>query len=279
MDAPQLSVIIPAYNESHRLLETLQRCGARLQQCVPSWEIVVVDDGSEDDTREIARSVVERDDRVRLITIEHGGKGAAVRRGMLVARGRWCFLADADLSMDLNQLPRFFGAEVLPRLAVSNAALEFALDRMATAVDRPAKSAALVRRGLRVETLSERPGRRLERESAAEVVVRALGALDRRSGPTVLPVAAEAPRVTASQLAPAARRARVALSAPVYLRSGQRSWRVPRWRIAELVSVHQTVYEVEAIREEGELAHLTCGSEHLSRPRRYVARILRESAA
>ena len=41
----------------------------------------------------------------------------------------------------------------------------------------------------------------------------------------------------------------------------------------------RTVYEIEAIREEGELAHLTCDSEHLSRPRRYVARILRESAA
>jgi hypothetical protein len=50
---------------------------------------------------------------------------------------------------------RFFGAEVLPRLAVSNAALEFALDRMAASVDRPAESAALVRRGLRVEIVPE----------------------------------------------------------------------------------------------------------------------------
>jgi hypothetical protein len=82
---------------------------------------------------------------------------------------------------------RFFGAEVLPRLAVSDAALEFALDRIATQVDREARNAALVRRGLRIETVPERTGSRLEREAAAEVVVRALGQLDRSSVPVALP--------------------------------------------------------------------------------------------
>ena len=68
---------------------------------------------------------------------------------------------------------RFFGAEVLPRLAVSSSALEFALDGIATQVDRTPRSAALVLHGLRVETVSERAGARLERDAAAEVIVRA----------------------------------------------------------------------------------------------------------
>lgn len=111
METPYLSVVIPAYNESRRVLDTLQRCSARLRECVPSWELIVVDDGSHDDTRDIVARVAERDARVRLIAAAHGGKGAAVRRGMLAARGQWCFFADADLSMDLDQLPRFFAAD------------------------------------------------------------------------------------------------------------------------------------------------------------------------
>jgi vancomycin resistance protein YoaR len=133
---------------------------------------------------------------------------------------------------------RFFGAEVLPRLAVSNAALEFALDRIATAVDRDPLSAALVRRGLRVETIPGRIGTRLEREAAAELVVRQLGSLDRKGGTTVaLPVVTATPPVTAAMLAAPARRARVALSGPVFLRGTGRSWRLPRWRIAQLLSL------------------------------------------
>ncbi|MBI2185752.1 MAG: glycosyltransferase family 2 protein [Acidobacteria bacterium] len=111
MDPVDLSVVIPAYNESGRLLDTLYRCRDWLQASVPRWEIVVVDDGSEDETRVIASDVAATDPRISVIAAEHGGKGAAVRRGMLAARGRWCFFADADLSMDLNQLPRFFAAD------------------------------------------------------------------------------------------------------------------------------------------------------------------------
>jgi len=132
---------------------------------------------------------------------------------------------------------RFFGAEVLPRLAVSNAALEFALDRMAATVDRPSESASLVRRGLRIEVVPERAGQRLERDAAARTVVRALGTLNRAAGPTPLPVVIASPRVTARMLAPAARQARAAISGPVLLRGVKRSFRLPRWRIAELLAL------------------------------------------
>jgi vancomycin resistance protein YoaR len=129
---------------------------------------------------------------------------------------------------------RFFGAEVLPRIAVSNAALEFALDRIERRVERAPVSAALVRRGLAVRTARERNGRQLDRDAAAEVVVRALGSLERQPE-TALPVVTRVAPVTASMLAPAARRARIALSRPVVLRGLGRSWRLPRARIARLL--------------------------------------------
>jgi vancomycin resistance protein YoaR len=131
---------------------------------------------------------------------------------------------------------RFFGAEVLPRIAVSNAALEYALDQVAAKVDRPAESAALVRRGLRIQTVPDQSGRRLDRERAAAIVARTLGSLDRATT-VALPVAAIAPAVSAAQLAPVAARARTALSGPVRLRGAGKRWRVSRWRIAELLSL------------------------------------------
>ncbi|HXG75063.1 MAG TPA: peptidoglycan binding domain-containing protein, partial [Gaiellaceae bacterium] len=91
---------------------------------------------------------------------------------------------------------RFFGAEVLPRVAASNAALEAALDRIAAAVDVPAESAALVRRGLRIEVQPARSGLRLDRDAAAELLVRSLGALE-RTRQVELPLVRERPAVTA----------------------------------------------------------------------------------
>jgi vancomycin resistance protein YoaR len=132
---------------------------------------------------------------------------------------------------------RFFGAEVLPPIAVSNAALEYALDQMADRVDREARSAALVRRGLRVVVASERAGMRLQRDPAAEVLVRTLGSIERTGGGVALPVRTTVPPVTSAMLAPAARRARTALSGAVFLKGDARSWRLPRTRLAELLSL------------------------------------------
>ncbi|MDW8337551.1 MAG: peptidoglycan binding domain-containing protein, partial [Thermoleophilia bacterium] len=65
---------------------------------------------------------------------------------------------------------RFFGAEVQPALAVSSGALEYALDEIAGAVDRPPRSAALVREGLRIAIEPAQAGIRLDRKAAAEVI-------------------------------------------------------------------------------------------------------------
>jgi vancomycin resistance protein YoaR len=132
---------------------------------------------------------------------------------------------------------RVFGAEVLPRLTVSNAALEYAIDQIAGDVNRRAKSAAVVRRGLRIQVVPGRSGARLDREAAAEVVVRTLGQVERSPGATALPVRVTAPAVTADMLAGAAQRARIAVSAPITLKAAKRSFRLPRWRVAELLSL------------------------------------------
>jgi vancomycin resistance protein YoaR len=132
---------------------------------------------------------------------------------------------------------RVFGAEVFPEMAVSNGALEFALDEIARAVDQVPADAALERHGLKVEVLPERPGRRLDSDAAAQSVVRALGSIERRGNDVVLTVEIAEPRVTAVTLARAANRARVALSGPVVLHGTGRSWRIPRWRIAHLLSL------------------------------------------
>ena len=107
MSPPHISVIIPAYNEAARLADTLHRCIGFLRGRMTSWEIIVVDDGSSDGTVEIARRFADGDGGVRLIRTAHAGKGAAVRRGMLEARGLWRFFTDADLSVDITELQRF----------------------------------------------------------------------------------------------------------------------------------------------------------------------------
>ena len=132
---------------------------------------------------------------------------------------------------------RFFGAEILPPVAVSNAALEYALDTIAADVEQVPKDAAVVRHGLRIGIVADRAGRRLEREPAADAVVRTLASVERSGGAVTLPVRVQAPRVTEAMLEPVARRARIAVSRPVFLRGETRSWRIRRSRIAELLSL------------------------------------------
>ncbi len=161
---------------------------------------------------------------------------------------------------------RFFGAEVLPPLAVSNAALEYALDQISERVDRDARSAALERRDLRVVVVPETTGARLEREAAASVLVRALGSIERTNGGVALPVRVTTPRVTAAMLAPAATRARVALSGPVRLRGESRSWRLSRTRIAELLSLPRDGARRLAIAGPGAVAYFRTLSERVANP-------------
>jgi dolichyl-phosphate beta-glucosyltransferase len=102
MSRPDLSVVIPAYNEALRLPSTLARVRDYLAGRGEEYEIVVVDDGSTDATAEVARAA---GDLVRVLRHEpNRGKGFAARRGMLAAAGERRLMTDADLSTPIEEL-------------------------------------------------------------------------------------------------------------------------------------------------------------------------------
>lgn len=105
--------MIPAYNEQARIASTIKALVDYLaiwsaETPDRTWELIVVSDGSTDSTAKIVSEIAESNDHVRLVDAPHGGKGAAVRRGMDEASGAWRFLCDADLSMPADNLGRFF---------------------------------------------------------------------------------------------------------------------------------------------------------------------------
>ncbi len=103
-----LSVIIPAYNEEHRLRPTLELVAAYLAAQPYSSEIVVSDDGSRDGTVALVKAFAgEERAAVRLVENPHHGKGSAVRAGMLAAHGDYRFMCDADLAMPVEEVARF----------------------------------------------------------------------------------------------------------------------------------------------------------------------------
>lgn len=104
----EISVVIPAYNEADRIPETLSRVVKYLTGLGRTHEVIVVDDGSTDETASLVDEFArESGAAVRLIRRPHAGKGAAVRAGMLSARGRFRLLCDADLSMPAEGFDRF----------------------------------------------------------------------------------------------------------------------------------------------------------------------------
>jgi dolichyl-phosphate beta-glucosyltransferase len=107
-----LSIVIPAYNEARRLPQTLERVDDFLSQQTYAAEIVVVDDGSRDETRAVARSFVFRSPaRLRLLSnVRNRGKGATVRRGVAAARGEYILFTDADLSTPIADVAALFAA-------------------------------------------------------------------------------------------------------------------------------------------------------------------------
>lgn len=102
-----LSIVIPTYNEESRIKQTLSTLLNYAQQLDYSYEIIVADDGSEDSTTDLVESVASQHPSIRLVKLEHRGKGWAIKNGILQAEGRYRFIADADLSMPIDNLGRF----------------------------------------------------------------------------------------------------------------------------------------------------------------------------
>jgi dolichyl-phosphate beta-glucosyltransferase len=105
MSTPYLSIVIPAYNEENRLPRTLERVLAFLDAWERTAEVIVIDDGSRDAT--IARAREVGGERVLVSPNEQNrGKGYSVRRGMLLAKGEYRLMTDADLSTPIEEVDR-----------------------------------------------------------------------------------------------------------------------------------------------------------------------------
>lgn len=107
MPPPFLSIIIPAHNEEKRLPETLEKLSIFLASQPYSAEVLVVENASHDRTGEIVEDFSKTHPQFRLISEPQKGKGLAVRRGMLEARGEYRFMCDADFSMPIPEINRF----------------------------------------------------------------------------------------------------------------------------------------------------------------------------
>lgn len=110
MTGIHLSVVVPVLNEGRTIEPFLDRVSRYLDSRGLAWEIVVVDDGSEDVTAALVETWMQRDPRVRLLRRSHRGKGSAIRDGMLAATGHWRFMADADLSVTPEDWSAFVDA-------------------------------------------------------------------------------------------------------------------------------------------------------------------------
>ncbi len=104
---PLLSLIIPAYNEAERLPQTLPGVAAFLEAQPYASEVIIVNNNSQDATREIADAFAAQYPTMRVLDEMQQGKGAAVRTGMLAARGEYLFMADADFSMPVTEIAKF----------------------------------------------------------------------------------------------------------------------------------------------------------------------------
>lgn len=112
MTVLDLSVIIPAYNEEMLIGSTLDCLNAYLSAHPERYEIIVVDDGSQDATPESVRSWQQKTGVSvhLLINSQNRGKGFSIRRGVMESRGRYIVFVDADLPYDLRAIADFLNA-------------------------------------------------------------------------------------------------------------------------------------------------------------------------
>jgi dolichyl-phosphate beta-glucosyltransferase len=107
-----LSVIIPAFNEALRITNTLTSTASFLLSKGYDWEIIVVDDGSQDHTSETVVKVVDQlglNSAIKVIVLpQNRGKGAAVKAGVLASEKEYCLICDADLAVPIKDIERLW---------------------------------------------------------------------------------------------------------------------------------------------------------------------------
>ncbi len=126
---PELSVVIPAFNESRRLPPTLRTVDKYLRDAHRRSELIIVDDGSTDDTAAAVDNMIREGLKLHLLRHDRNrGKGAAVRTGMLAASGAMVLFTDADLSTPIADVERLISAlEAGADVAIGSRALDRSL--------------------------------------------------------------------------------------------------------------------------------------------------------
>ena len=102
-----LSLILPAYNEEHRLPECMEKVAGYIASRSEPIEVILVENGSKDRTYEMACEYAEKYPWLKVLQEKKPGKGNAVRRGMLEARGKYRMFADVDFSMPIGEVDHF----------------------------------------------------------------------------------------------------------------------------------------------------------------------------
>src|SRR5271156_2992957 len=125
---PELSIVIPSYNEELRLPGTLERIAEFLPSLGADTEILVVDDGSKDRTAEVAESFRKILPSLRVVSNgQNRGKGYSVRHGMQEARGEVVLFTDADLSAPINEVEKLLSAMKDHEVAIGSRAVDRSL--------------------------------------------------------------------------------------------------------------------------------------------------------
>jgi glycosyltransferase involved in cell wall biosynthesis len=136
MSGPYLSIVIPAYNEALRIGSTLEKVRQYAETRNYPCELVLVDDGSQDETPQILENFQERNAKARILRNEpNRGKGFSVRRGVLEAQGEFVLFTDADLSAPIEEANKLLAA--LETSGVDAAVGSRALDRRLIGIHQP----------------------------------------------------------------------------------------------------------------------------------------------
>lgn len=106
-----LSIIIPCYNEEHRLQKSLPVCVSYLEKKNFPWEIIIIDDGSTDKTVSVARRWQENNPNIKIHNFKSNlGKGAAIKAGVFLSNSKYIIFFDADLSVPIDNIEIFLRA-------------------------------------------------------------------------------------------------------------------------------------------------------------------------
>lgn len=126
--APELTIVIPSFNEELRLPASLERIARYIREKRPNTEVIVVDDGSQDKTAAVAESWKDRIPTLRVLSNgTNRGKGFSVRNGSLDAKGKIVLFTDADLSAPIEEAEKLLAALQSYDVAIGSRAVDRSL--------------------------------------------------------------------------------------------------------------------------------------------------------